>query len=61
MIDSIKFLIPISDTLLITTLEGNLSRFKKEDLKAGTTEFEFYASHIELGSHSRTVSIKSNK
>jgi II/X family phage/plasmid replication protein len=35
------------------------ARFRKDDLKTGKLEFEFYSSNIELGSYHRTVAIKS--
>lgn len=59
MIDSIKLLIPIENTELLLKLRGTLTRFRKEDLKRNSIEFEFYASNIELGSYERTVAIKS--
>ncbi len=34
-------------------------RFRKDDLKTGKVEFEFFSSNIELGSYHRTVAIKS--
>lgn len=59
MIDTVKFLIPITDSKLIHRLKGMLMRFRKEDLKDGRVHFEFFVSNIELGSYNRTVAIKS--
>ena len=47
------------DINLVEQLKGNLMRFRKDDLKTGKVEFEFYSSNIELGSYHRTVAIKS--
>lgn len=49
----------MDDSNLIELLKGNLMRFRKDDLKTGKVEFEFYSSNIELGSYHRTVAIKS--
>jgi len=49
----------MDDSNLIELLKGNLMRFRKEDLKTGKMEFEFFSSNIELGSYHRTVAIKS--
>ena len=59
MIDTIKFLIPMDDLALIEKLKGSFKRFRKEDLKTGKMEFEFFSNNIELGSYNRTVAIKS--
>lgn len=61
MIDTIKFLVPVDDLGLLEKLEGALERIRKEDLKTGVLKFEFHASNIPLGSHKRTVNIKSSK
>jgi II/X family phage/plasmid replication protein len=58
MIDTIKFLVPMKDRNLIEQLKGTLTRFRKDDLKTGKMEFEFFSSNIELGSYHRTVAIK---
>ena len=49
----------MKDLNLIEQLKGTLKRFRKDDLKTGKTEFEFFSSNIELGSYHRTVAIKS--
>ncbi len=59
MIDTIKFLIPMPDINLVEQLKSNLMRFRKDDLRTGKMEFEFFSSNIELGSYHRTVAIKS--
>ncbi len=59
MIDTIKFLIPMENESLIEQLKGTLMRFRKDDLKTGKMEFEFFSSNIELGSYHRTIAIKS--
>jgi II/X family phage/plasmid replication protein len=59
MIDTIKFLIPFDDQPLRDLLKGNLMRFKKDNVKTGEVEFEFFSSNIKLGSYNRTVAIKS--
>jgi hypothetical protein len=61
MIDTVKLLIPIKDLEVLQKLEGNLTRFRKEDLKKGETIYEFHSSNIKLGSYNRSVSIKSTK
>lgn len=61
MIDTVKLLIPIQDLDLLSTLEGNLTRFRKEDLGAGKVLFEFHSSNLELGSYQRNVMLKSTK
>jgi len=61
MIDTLKLLIPIKDELLLKKLEGNLTRFRKEDLRKGETIFEFHSSNVELGSYRRNVMIKSSQ
>lgn len=61
MIDTLKLLIPIKDSSLITQLEGNLTRFRKEDLKKGTTIFEFHSSSVKLGSYERNVAVRSSQ
>jgi len=61
MIDTIKFLIPFRDSQLVDEVKQNLVRFRKEDLKTGKVEFEFHSSNVRLGSHKRTVSIKSTE
>jgi len=58
MIDTIKFFIPITDMIIREKFAGCLMRFKKDDMKTGKVEFEFYTAQIKLGSHSRTVSVK---
>lgn len=60
MIDTLKLLIPIQDIDLLKKLEGNLTRFRKEDLKKGMTIFEFHSSNLQLGSHARNVSLRSS-
>lgn len=49
----------MADINLIEQLKGNLMRFRKDDLKTGKIQFEFFSSNIELGSYHRTVAIKS--
>ena len=49
----------MEDNSLVELLKGNLMRFRKDDLKTGKVEFEFFSSNIELGSYHRTVAIKS--
>lgn len=61
MIDTLKLLVPIEDASLLATLEGNLTRFRKEDLKKGETLFEFYSSNVNMGSYHRNVMLKSSK
>jgi II/X family phage/plasmid replication protein len=61
MIDTVKFLVPIQDRNLIKQIQGTLQRFRKDDLKTGKMEFEFFSSNIELGSYNRTVAIKSTE
>ena len=61
MIDTIKFLIPLKDRVLIEQLKNILKRFRKEDLKTGEMEFEFFSSNVELGSYHRTIAIKSTE
>lgn len=61
MIDTIKFLIPMTDHALIDQLKNTLMRFRKDDLKTGKMEFEFFSSNIELGSYHRTVAIKATE
>ena len=61
MIDTVKLLIPIKDLDLLQKLEGNLTRFRKEDLKKGEVIFEFYSSSLELGTYHRKVMLKSTK
>lgn len=61
MIDTLKLLIPIQEIELVEKLEGNLTRFRKEDLKKGETIFEFHSSNVELGSYRRNVMIKSTR
>ncbi|MDB5204852.1 MAG: Phage replication protein [Candidatus Taylorbacteria bacterium] len=58
MIDTIKLLIPL-ESALVEKLKSNLTRFRKEDLKSGKIEFEFFTANIELGSYHRTIAIKS--
>lgn len=58
MIDTIKLLIPL-DSALVEKLKNNLTRFRKEDLKSGKIEFEFFTANIELGSYHRIIMIKS--
>jgi len=60
MVDTIKFLIPFEDIRLIKELENNLTRFRKENLKTKSIEFEFHKANIELGSYERNVSIFSS-
>jgi II/X family phage/plasmid replication protein len=61
MIDTIKFYIPIVDLEILAKLKGNLMRFKKDDMKTGKVEFEFFTSQIELGSYSRVISLRANE
>lgn len=61
MIDTIKFLIPLTDIELIKQLQGSLMRLSKENLKTGKVEFEFYTASAELGSYHRKVAIKSTE
>ena len=61
MIDTLKLLIPIKDLELLERLEGNLTRFRKEDLRKGQIEFEFHSSSVPLGTHHRKVMLKSTK
>ncbi len=49
----------MKDHKLFEQLKGNLMRFRKDDLKTGKMEFEFFSSNIELGSYQRSVAIKS--
>ena len=49
----------MADINLVEQLKGNLMRFRKDDLKTGKMQFEFFSSNIELGSYHRTVAIKS--
>jgi len=60
MIDTIKFYIPIKDFTIIEKIRGNLTRFKKDDLKTGKVEFEFYTANVKLGSYNRTVMVRVN-
>jgi II/X family phage/plasmid replication protein len=46
---------------LFEQLKHTLMRFKKDDMKTGKIEFEFFSSNIELGSYHRTVAIKSTE
>lgn len=61
MIDTLKLLIPIEDMSLLEKLQGNLTRFRKEDLKKGLTIFEFHSSNLELGSYQRSVMLRSSQ
>ena len=61
MIDTIKFLIPIEDHNLIEKLKGNLTRIRKDDLRTGKMEFEFFSSNVELGSYHGKIAIKSTE
>ena len=61
MIDTLKLLIPIEDVSLLERLQGNLTRFRKEDLKKGLTIFEFHSSNLELGSYQRNVMLRSSQ
>jgi len=61
MIDTLKLLIPIEDVSLLERLQGNLTRFRKEDLKKGLTIFEFHSSELELGSYQRKVMLRSSQ
>ena len=58
MIDTIKFLIPFEDIMIIERLKHNLTRFRKEDLRTKEVKFEFYNSNPEFGSHHRAIAIK---
>jgi len=49
----------MTDINLVEQLKSNLQRFRKDDLRTGKMEFEFFSSNIELGSYHRTVAIKS--
>ncbi len=49
----------MTDIDLVEQLKSNLQRFRKDDLRTGKMEFEFFSSNIELGSYRRTVAIKS--
>jgi hypothetical protein len=61
MIDTVKLLIPIKDLELLQKVEGNLTRFRKEDLSKDQVIFEFHSANIKLCSHYRNVSIKSTR
>ena len=61
MIDTLKLLVPIKDLDILQKLEGNLTRFRKEDLNKGEVLFEFHSSNLELGSYQRKVMLKSSK
>ncbi len=51
----------MTDQTIIDQLKHTLKRFKKDDMKTGEIEFEFFSSNIELGSYHRTVAIKSTE
>ncbi len=51
----------MKDRGLMELLKGNLMRFRKDDLKTGKVEFEFFSSNIEVGSYKRTIAIKSTE
>jgi len=48
----------MTDSALLEKLKGTLKRFRKDDLKTGKIEFEFFSNNIELGSYHRTIAIK---
>jgi II/X family phage/plasmid replication protein len=60
MIDTIKFLVPIDNVLALQRLKSGFTQIKKENLKTGSVEYEFYSSKVELGSYKRGVVIRIN-
>lgn len=58
MIDTIKFLVPIDDNNVLRKITSIFDRFKKENLKSGLIQFEFYTFNIQAGSYNRTVQIR---
>jgi hypothetical protein len=58
MIDTIKFLVPIDNIEYLKEITSIFDRFKKDNLKSGLIEFEFYTFNIPAGSYNRTVQIR---
>ncbi|MES2622933.1 MAG: phage/plasmid replication protein [Patescibacteria group bacterium] len=59
MIDTIKFFISIEDESILTKIKNNFKRFRKDDLKTGHIEFEFFTGDFEMGTYHRKVGVKS--
>lgn len=57
MIDTVKFLIPITNTKFLEQIKTKLIRTRRENLVTNELKFEFYTGEVEVGSYDRNVTL----
>ena len=57
MIDTVKFLIPITDIKFLDKIKTKLIRTRRENMHTGELKFVFYTGEVTVGSYSRNVTM----